>query len=313
MVAIARESLEVVRPSADAKQIAVTLHTASPDCLLTGDEPRLQQVIWNLLSNAIKFTDPGGRVAIRVEREDPHVVVVVADTGHGIEPHFLPYVFDRFRQADSSTTRTFGGLGLGLAIVRHIVELHGGRVSAESPGAGMGATFRVVLPVHAGSSSQPVHQPPAPDRAASAAIEGAHLAGTRVLVIDDECDARDLVEAILADAGAIVATAATVDEALGAIERFRPEVIVSDIQMPGEDGYALIRRIRGHGASRGGHVPAVALTAHAGSEDRIRALTAGYNTHVTKPVEPGELVAVVASLRGLRRATPSAPLPRPRA
>jgi signal transduction histidine kinase/ActR/RegA family two-component response regulator len=312
MVAIARESLEVVRPSADAKQIAITLHAASPDCLLTGDEPRLQQVIWNLLSNAIKFTDPGGRVAIRVQREGPHVVVVVADTGHGIEPHFLPYVFDRFRQADSSTTRAFGGLGLGLAIVRHIVELHGGRVSAESPGAGMGATFRVVLPVHAGSSSQPVHEPPAPDRAPSAAIEGAHLAGTRVLVIDDDCDARDLVEAILADAGAIVATAATVDEAIAAVQRFRPEVIVSDIKMPGDDGYALIRRIRGQGAARGGHVPAVALTAHAGSEDRIRALTAGYNTHVTKPVEPGELVAVVASLRGLRRSTPPAPLPRPR-
>jgi signal transduction histidine kinase/ActR/RegA family two-component response regulator len=309
MVTIARESVEVVRPSADAKQIAVTLDAPAQDCLLMGDEPRLQQVVWNLLSNAIKFTNPGGQVDIRVRREGEHVVVVVADTGRGIEPDFLPYVFDRFRQADGSTTRTFGGLGLGLAIVRHIVELHGGRASAESRGAGTGSTFRVVLPVSAASTSQATDEPVAWDRPSSTAIHRAHLAGTRVLVIDDECD---LVEAVLSDAGAVVAKAGTVDEALGAIERFRPEVIVSDISMPGGDGYELIRRIRSHGASRGGHVPAVALTTHARSEDRIRALAAGYNTHVTKPVEPGELVAVVASLRGLRRSTPATPLPRPR-
>jgi signal transduction histidine kinase/ActR/RegA family two-component response regulator len=312
MAAIARESLEVLRPSVEAKQIAVTLETPSQDCLLMGDEPRLQQVVWNLLSNAIKFNSPGGQVSIRLRRDAEHVVLVVADTGRGIEPEFLPYVFDRFRQADSSTTRTFGGLGLGLAIVRHIVELHGGRASAESQGTGKGATFRVALPVRAVATLQAADEPAALDRPSSTAIDGAHLTGARILVIDDEREVRDLVEAILADAGAIVATAGTVGEALGAIERFRPEVIVSDVSMPDGDGYALIRRIRSHGAARGGHVPAVALTTHARSEDRIRALAAGYNTHVTKPVEPGELVAVVASLRGLRRATPATPLPRPR-
>jgi signal transduction histidine kinase/ActR/RegA family two-component response regulator len=312
VVALARESMEVVQPSADAKQISVTLRAHSDDCLLMGDEPRLQQVVWNLLSNAIKFTDPGGRVAIRVLRDGPDVVLVVADTGCGIEPHFLPYVFDRFRQADSSTTRTFGGLGLGLAIVRHIVELHGGRVSAESPGAGMGATFRVLLPVGAARTSQPEEESVAPDRASSATIDGAPLVGTRVLVVDGECEVRDLVEAVLANAGAIVATAGTVDEALGALERFRPEIVVGDVSMSDANGHALIRRIRSLGASGGGHVPAVALTTRARSEDRIRALAAGYNTHVTKPVEPGELVAVVASLRGLRRATPATPLPRAR-
>jgi signal transduction histidine kinase/CheY-like chemotaxis protein len=309
MVAIARESLEVVRPSAEAKQIALTFEAPSQDCLLVGDEPRLQQVVWNLLSNAIKFTSPGGQVAIRLVRDGEHVVLVVADTGRGIEPDFLPYVFDRFRQADSSTTRTFGGLGLGLAIVRHIVELHGGRASAESPGAGMGATFRVVLPVRAISASQPADEPAASDRAGMAAIDFGHLAGTRVLVFDEQREVRDLVEAVLADAGAVVATAGTVDDALEALERFRPEVIVGDVSVPDGEGYTLIRRVRCNGASRGGHVPAVALTTHARSEDRIRALSAGYNTHVTKPVDPGELVAVVASLRSLGRATPATPLP----
>ena len=302
MIAVVRDALEVVRASADAKQLTLTFE-AAPDtaCLLVGDASRLQQVVWNLLSNAIKFTSCGGSVTIAVEQKGPSVHVTVTDTGRGIEPDFLPYVFDRFRQADSSTTRKFGGLGLGLAIVRHIVELHGGRVSAESAGLGKGATFRVALPVRA-IVAQPSPDDQAPTLKARPFPPGAaNLRGTLILVVDDERDARELVEAVLVGAGAVVKTASSAREGIEALARFRPEVIVSDIGMPGEDGYAFIRQVRSRAIHDCGAVAAVALTAYARSEDRIRAVSSGYSTHVTKPVDPGELIAVIAGMRRFSR------------
>jgi len=295
MIAIIRDAMEVVRPSADARQVVLSLDTPSDAaCLLVGDASRLQQVVWNLLSNGIKFTGAGGRVSVRVEQDGPSVSVTVSDTGRGIDPEFLPYVFERFRQADSSTTRKFGGLGLGLAIVRHIVELHGGRVSADSPGVGKGAVLQIVLPVRAVATPFP-DEPPSQRGLDSLQLDRSTLEGARVLVVDDERDARELVEAVLADAGAVVRTASSAREALQALESFGPDVIVSDIGMPGQDGYAFIRQVRKRG-SKAGAIPAVALTAYARSEDRIRALTCGYSTHVPKPVDPSELVAAVSSL-----------------
>ena len=297
MVAVARAALDVVRPQADARGVALTFNTSSEDrCRLAGDAARLQQVAVNLLSNAIKFTGAGGVVDLRVERDGPTVMLTVQDSGRGIEPDFLPLVFERFRQADSSTTRTYGGLGLGLAIVRDLVELHGGQVSARSAGAGRGATFEVVLPVRAVSMSLF----PQESSAAPGAVRppgAASLRGVRILVVDNDGDAREIVEAVLVEEGAIVETASSAQGALLALERFRPDVLVSDIGMPGEDGYELIRQVRARPASGGGDVPAVALTAYARPEDRARVLASGYGSHLAKPVDATELVLVIGSLR----------------
>ena len=249
-------------------------------------------MVWNLLSNSVKFTRKGGRVQVVLEKVGSHAVIRVCDSGEGISPEFLPLVFDRFRQADASTTRRHGGLGLGLAIVRHLTELHGGTVSAHSPGKGNGAVFTVRLPVRAVHSEAPepaVSTPKAPDSPAS-------LKGLRIVIVDDEPNARDLVKRVLTDAGASVSCAGSADEALDALRAVRPDVLVSDIGMPGEDGYGLLRRVRQLGTDDGGRVPAVALTAFARAEDRRRALMAGFQMHVAKPVEAAELIAVIASV-----------------
>jgi PAS domain S-box-containing protein len=310
---VVRGAVETVRPAAEAKGVrvqAVLDPSAGP---VSGDPGRLQQVFWNLLNNAVKFTPRGGRVQVVLGRVNSHVEVSVADSGEGIAPEFLPYVFDRFRQADASTTRRHGGLGLGLAIVRQLVELHGGGVRAESAGLGRGATFILTLPltpvdVREGSAGDRRH-PTAADGGVGAAAADApgatgladaciRIEGVRVLVVDDEPDARGVVERVLRDCGAAVATAASAREALERLEGERFDVLVSDIGMPGEDGYALIRRVRGLGVERGGAIPAVALTAYARAEDRMKAVLAGFQMHVAKPVEPAELVTMVASLAG---------------
>ena len=296
--AVVQSAADSLHHAADAKQIRIQLVLDSHAGPVSGDSDRLQQVFWNLISNAIKFTPRGGRVYVRLSRPNSHVELVVKDTGIGIRPEFLPFVFERFRQADSSTTRTYGGLGLGLAIVRHIVELHGGTVEATSPGEGLGATFTIGLPLAPlAARSVPAEST---DRLfpAAASPPSSPLDGIRVLVVDDDEDSRDLLEHALTQHGAAVVTAGSAAEAVAAIERAVPDVVVSDIEMPGEDGYALIRRIRGLPPTRGGLVPAAALTAYARSEDRVTALKMGFQIHMAKPVDPVELAVVVSSLAG---------------
>jgi signal transduction histidine kinase/ActR/RegA family two-component response regulator len=305
---VVEAALDTVRPAAEAKGVRLQPVLDRAAGVVSGDPNRLQQVFWNLLSNAIKFTPRGGRVQVVLEQVDSHVEVSVNDSGEGIRPEFLPHVFDRFRQADASTTRRHGGLGLGLSIVRHLLELHGGSIEARSDGVGRGATFVVSLPVTVlqgpATAGAARHYPsPAPvDTCAHAAVgagwDVVSLEGVRVLVVDDEADARALVKRLLEDCQASVATASSAAEALAAIAAAPPDVLISDIGMPGEDGYALIQRIRALPKDRGGDLPAVALTAYARSEDRTRAILSGYQTHVSKPVEPAELVATVASLAG---------------
>jgi CheY-like chemotaxis protein len=301
IVPVIEAAMDAVRPAAAAKAIQLQPAFAADVNLVPCDPHRMQQVVWNLLSNAVKFTPPGGRVSIQLGRSGADAQLKVSDTGPGIAPEFLPYVFDRFRQADGSTTRMHGGLGLGLAIVRHLVELHGGTVQAESAGPGSGSTFTVNLPL------SPKAQPPLIEEPASPAQAGASkpeedgtpsLQGLRVLVVDDETDTLDYVAATLRERGAEVTAASSVAEALAALERLRPDVLVADIAMPGEDGYSLIKRVRALDAARGGNTPAAALTAYASSEDRRRVLLSGFQIHLPKPIEPAELAAVVASLAG---------------
>ena len=265
---------------------------------IMGDQERLQQVVWNLLSNAIKFTPNGGRIEVRLRTRGEDVDLEVADTGKGIPQEFLPYVFDRFRQADSSSTRTHGGLGIGLALVRHLVELHGGSVEARSEGEGKGSTFAISLPVAGPGESDEVAPVPAATVSRASLSGLPTLDGLRVLVVDDEADARDLIGVILRGRGAAVDAVASAAEALEAVERERPDVLVSDISMPDADGYELIRELRGREPDAGGATPAVALTAYARSQDRERALAAGYQLHLAKPVEPDDLVLAVAELAG---------------
>jgi PAS domain S-box-containing protein len=284
-------AVETLRPAAEAKAIQVVRNLSPETGPIKGDPARLQQTFWNLLSNAIKFTPKGGTVALDVRRVDGFVDLTVKDSGSGIPPQFLPFVFDRFRQADNSTTRSHGGLGLGLAIVKHLVELHGGTVSVESEGEGKGASFKVRLPV-AVLTSQP-HDPVATENAPS------RLTNVKVLVVDDDHNSSEIVRRILAGREAQVSTVSSADEAIKLLEQFEPDVLVSDIGMPGKDGITLIREIRLHESqTRARRLPAVALTAFARPEDRIRILQAGYNTHVSKPVDPRELIAVVGSLSG---------------
>ena len=269
---------------------------------VSGDSDRLQQIIWNLVSNALKFTTKGGRIQVRLERINSHIEIAVSDTGQGIAPEFLPQVFDRFRQADSSTSRAHGGLGLGLAIVRQLVEMHGGAVTATSPGIGQGSTFTVSLPlaiVHKQSivaEADRVH-PKASGNEKTLFDCPPQLDELRVMIVDDEKDSRELLRDFLLHCGAEVFTAASATEALAALEEFNPHILISDIGMPEQDGYDLIRQVRGREKSAGAkRIPAVALTAYARVEDRMKAFSAGFQMHVPKPVEPAELGAVIASL-----------------
>jgi PAS domain S-box-containing protein len=295
---VVNASIETVRPAAQGKTIRLTSAFSNIEGIVSGDRNRLQQILWNLLINAVKFTPKGGRVHVIIERSNSHVDLSVTDSGQGIAPEFLPQVFDRFRQADSSTTRPHGGLGLGLSIVKHLTELHGGSVRVTSGGVGLGATFTISLPL------QSVRQEPeALDESQrnvaveEAAIE-ADLKGVKVLVVDDEADSAGIVKRILGRSGADVRTSSSMEEGLTEFARFAPHVVLSDIGMPGHDGYELIARLR---ALPGGRtVPAVALTALARSEDRTRALRAGFQLHVPKPVDSAELIAVVQNLAALR-------------
>jgi hypothetical protein len=297
LIAIVREAVEVVRPSAAAKHIAIEIVPPTEPCLLVADPERLQQVVWNLVSNAVKFTNAGGSIQVVVERESSQLRLTVVDTGRGIDADFLPYVFDRFKQADGSTTRRVGGLGLGLAIVRHIVELHGGQVEVTSAGPGEGASFTVRLPVRAIA-------PRDDDDPEDAAVpskstrppSSASLAGLRVLIVDDEPDARELLTTLLESADACVESASSAAEAFDVVRRVGADVLVSDIGMPGEDGYTLIQRIRALDPALGGGIPSIALTAYARAEDRTKALAFGFTTHISKPVKPEDLISAVANL-----------------
>ena len=293
---IIEAALAAVLPAAKAKEICIHKVLDSLAGPVTGDAARLQQVVWNLLSNAVKFTPKGGKVQVLLERVNSHVEITVIDTGIGIKPEFLPHVFDRFRQADATTTRRHGGLGLGLSIVKQLVEMHGGSIRAKSPGEGQGATFTVTLPIIVVHPEQPEPQKVRPKESDSTEdiCQEAALAGLKVLVVDDEPDARQLIRRVLVDCEAEVAVASSAAEALAVIGQFRPDVLVCDIGMPEQDGYDLIREVRANPATK--DIPAAALTAFARTEDRKRSLLAGFQTHVAKPVDPAELTAAVASL-----------------
>jgi len=280
LCSIIKAAVETVHPAAEPKGIRLSALLDPAADAMSGDAERLQQVVWNLLSNAVKFAPDGGRVEVRLERADSHVEITVADDGPGIKPEFLPYVFDRFRQEEGGTSRQQGGLGLGLAIVRHIVEMHGGTVHAASEGLGKGATFTVSLPI---ARVAPV----SPEESRGKAADGrlapenpASLAGLHVLFVDDDADARWLITMILAQGGAEVRTAVSATEALAACDEWRPDVLISDIGMPGENGYVLMEKLRARESERGGHIPAIALTAYGRQEDRLRALSVGYESHI---------------------------------
>ncbi len=299
MMSVIEAAVDTVRPAAAAREIEIATVLEPRAGLVAGDPGRLQQVVWNLLTNAIKFTPPGGRAEVRLARRGDQVEVVVRDTGPGISPEFLPHLFERFRQGDSSTTRAHGGLGIGLAIVRHIVEGHGGTVEAESAGPGRGSTFRVTLPMlQARLRPREVDAPRSSPRGAPALVSVPSLEALRVLIVDDDRDTLEVVKQLLEQAGADVTAAASADEALDALQRDPPDVLLSDIGMPGKDGYDLIRRVRTLAPEQGGRVPAAALTAFAQSDHRQQALTAGYQLYLPKPIEPAELTAAVARLAG---------------
>jgi CheY-like chemotaxis protein/anti-sigma regulatory factor (Ser/Thr protein kinase) len=301
-------ALDAVRPAAHAKGVHVETALDAGTGIVAGDSSRLQQVVWNLLMNAVKFTPKGGHVRIELRGTDTNVEIVISDTGEGIAPRLLPHLFERFRQADSSSTRQHGGLGLGLALVKHLTELHGGTVSARSDGENHGATFTVTLPLAPANLSE---QPPA-RKAASAtdAVEEpafVRLDGLRILVVDDDRDGARLAEAILVGAGAEVHTCHSAPEALEHLSAWQPDVLVSDIEMPGEDGYSLIRRVRGLAAEAGGRIPAIALTAYGRHHDRVKSLAAGFNLYVPKPVNPAELTGVIAGITSGDTQAPARP------
>ena len=294
---------DVVRPAADAKRIRLQF-TLDPNASpVSGDPARLQQIFWNLLSNSVKFTPSGGRVHVVLERVNSHIQISVSDTGQGIKPEFLPYVFERFRQQDGSIRREHRGLGLGLAIVKHLVEYHGGQVRAQSAGDGRGSTFTVLLPLaplRAQAHDDDPHEHP------TACLESElieynppRLDGIKVIVVEDDRDSRDLLRHVLEERGAKVVTVADASDAMTRLAERRPDLLLSDIEMPNVDGYELIRRVRQLAPEQGGNVPAVAITAFARSQDRRRALLAGYQMHIAKPFEPEELVAVCASVAGV--------------
>jgi signal transduction histidine kinase/CheY-like chemotaxis protein len=293
-------AVESIRPAADAKAIELKVALDAAAGPIHGDPNRLQQVIWNLLSNAVKFTPPGGRVVVSLERSDAQVTIAVSDSGEGIAPQFLPYLFERFRQADASTTRQHGGLGLGLSIIKQLVELHGGAVGAESAGPGQGSTFRVSLPIR-GPALEPAPTPPSPPPQAelpalSAGTATVPLAGLRVLVVDDVTDARELMQVLLQDQQASVISADSGAQALELLREQRPDLILCDIGMPQMDGYQLIRALRALPPEEGGTTPALAITAFARPEDRRRAIESGYDGHLAKPVAADALLAAIDRL-----------------
>ncbi len=297
LVQIIEAAIESVKPTAAARETRLTSVLDPHVGQVSADPGRLQQVIWNLLTNALKFTPKGGRVHVALGRVNSHLEISVSDTGEGISADFLPHVFDRFRQADASTTRRHRGLGLGLAIVKNLVELHGGNVTAESAGLNQGATFYVCLPATAAtlpSDIDRLHPRKALPRETSE--EHPDLTGFDILAVDDEPDARELINRILSRCGATVETASSGAEALRLMTRKKPHVLIMDIGMPDEDGYSVIQRVRKLPPAQGGDVPAIALTAFARSEDRRRAILAGFQMHMSKPVEPSELIAIVSSL-----------------
>jgi PAS domain S-box-containing protein len=303
LAAVIRTAADTLRPAAEAKNIHLQTSLDPQAVPISGDPDRLQQVVWNLISNAIKFTPNDGRVQVKLERVNAHVEITVSDTGKGISKDFLPHVFDRFRQADQTSTRTHGGLGLGLAIVRQLVELHGGSVQVESAGEEQGATFTVSLPLlplpamH-DERTEEAHQVYPEVKSEKRLDCVPELSGLRVLVVDDEPDTRELIVTVLSSCGAQVASAASTPKALEMIDREQFDVLVTDIGMPEEDGYSLINKVRALPIERGGQMPAAALTAYARAEDRLRALNSGFQMHVTKPIDPAELIIVVASLAG---------------
>ncbi len=281
-------ALESVRPAAEAKDVSIHTSWHVGDTNVLADATRLQQILWNLLSNAVKFTPNGGRIAVSAKRIEWHIRIEVTDTGIGIAPAFLPHVFDRFRQADSATTRRYGGLGLGLAIVHDLVRLHGGEVEVRSPGVGHGATFVVTFraseaPPHASDRREP----------AGTAIS---LEGHSILLLEDHADSRELLMRALRTSGADVAAFAIASDAFAALERVRPSVIVADIGLPDEDGYSFIRRVRAHSMPAIQTIPAIAVTAYATSPDRAEALAVGFQKHMPKPIDPGRLVEVIHEL-----------------
>ncbi|HKE59767.1 MAG TPA: ATP-binding protein [Pyrinomonadaceae bacterium] len=302
---IITSAVDTLKLASTAKGISLVV-SIDPDAgFVAGDPDRLQQIVWNLLSNAIKFTPQNGEIKVALQQVDSHLELSVRDSGIGIEQDFLPHVFERFRQADSSTTRAYGGLGLGLAIVRHLVELHGGTVAAHSEGKGKGATFTVKFPIMTVPSV--LKQASVPMLAAEVASDAAHskaitLAGLRVLVVDDEVDSREVLTLMLNQFGAAVRTTASSQDAFNVVTEWKPDVLLSDLGMPGEDGYQLIARIRALPPGQGRDTPAAAVTAHVRAEDRRRAISAGYQIHIPKPVDPLTLVTAVAALgkKGLK-------------
>jgi CheY-like chemotaxis protein len=295
--AVIDAAIESVSPAAAAKGLTLQKMIDPIAGPVTGDPNRLQQVVWNLLSNAIKFTPKRGKVQIVVERVNSHVELSVSDTGKGIAPEFLPHVFERFSQADNSATKRYVGLGLGLAIVKSLTELHGGSVRVKSGGEGQGTTFIVSLPISIVQTLDPkvnLQHPPAPRHPRSICVPD--LAGVTVMVVDDEADAIALVQRIMEGCGATVHACTSGTQCLAALPALCPDVLITDIGMPEMDGFTLIERIRRLPREQGGATPAVALTAFASSEDRRQSMLAGFDVHVAKPVEPGELVAVVSRL-----------------
>lgn len=292
-------ALDAVRPAAEAKDIRLERIYDPSTGIVPGDPDRLQQIIWNLLSNAIKFTPSGGKVIVNVQRTQGHIEFQVTDTGQGIDSEFLPYVFERFRQADASVARAHGGLGLGLAIVRHLTELHGGTVEAQSEGEGRGATFTVRLPIHIPAIESSDGKDDASGLADCEQLQFENppvLKGLKILLVDDEADSLDLMKTVLRQCGAEPITAKSAAEGLESLTSDSPQVLISDIEMPLEDGYTFIRKVRGSLNPPVSQIPAIALTAHANQEDRLRALAAGFQIHVKKPVEPVELVEALCRL-----------------
>ena len=294
---IALDAVNGIRPSADAKEIPLTVSTDGPGVLVHADARRLQQVMLNLLANAVKFTPKGGRIAVRIGRRDSKAIVEITDTGKGIAPDLLPHIFERFRQGDSSSTRQHGGLGLGLAIAQQLVAMHHGSIEAESPGENLGSRFTVLLPivsVENNGGTPEKHFAPERDPVATQALRGSHI-----LVVDDEKTVRDLLKLALTKCGASIATAPSVAEALAAIEKRRPDVIVTDIAMPGVDGYEFVRTVRTLTVPERERIPMIALTAFASAQDERRALELGFDRHLAKPVDPLHLIDTIAQVRGI--------------
>jgi CheY-like chemotaxis protein len=287
-------AIDAIRPAAEAKEISIVTAVEELDVVVSGDAGRLQQVVWNLLSNAVRFTPVGGRIDVVIERVAEGVAIVVRDSGTGVPHEFLPHAFERFRQAVSGTTRAHGGLGLGLAIVRHLVELHGGTVTVENNSPEAGATFRVVLPARPATRAVP-DRPRLPDPLKATGRVPAGLDGLGILVADDDINAREMLAAVLENAGADVRSASSAEDALMMLETWAADVLLSDIEMPGDDGYLLMGRVRAQSPGRK-RMTAIALTAHARPEDRLRALDAGFQWHLAKPIDPAELITVIATL-----------------